>query len=124
MTEPSLIGYVSGWAFDQPIIQPIDPKLVMPKGLALYAHLPDKRDEQKPETTLQVGDKVKIVEAVFFEPCWNNAWVTDMDDYVDDGEVYTVARVEAGKGVQLLYSDGTQRHNYWWWPPASLQKVS
>lgn len=65
MSKPSLIGYVSGWAFDQPIIQPIDPTLVMPKGLALYAYLPDQRDEQKPEPNLQVGDKVKIVEAVF-----------------------------------------------------------
>lgn len=50
MNKPSLIGYVSGWAYGQPIIQPIDPTLVMPKGLALYAYLPNQGGEPKPET--------------------------------------------------------------------------
>lgn len=124
MSKPSLIGFVSGWAYDQPTIQPIDPTLVVPKGLALYAYLPDKRDEPKPETTLQVGDKVKIVAVVSYEPGWNEVWVQAMDDYVGDGEVYTVAGVRDGSGVELMYSDGSPLDPAWWWPPSSLQKVS
>lgn len=124
MSKPALIGYVSGWAFDQPVIQPIDPTLVMPKGLALYAYLPNQEDKPKPETHLQVGDKVKIVAAVSHEPGWNEVWVQSMDDYVGDGEVYTVARVRDGQGIELMCSDGSPLDHGWWWPPASLQKVS
>lgn len=62
------------------------------------------------------GDMVRIVRKTEdFNPGWDNDWVVEMEEMIDDGAVYKVRYVEK-KGIAL-------ERIMWRFDPASLEKV-
>lgn len=61
----------------------------------------------------KVGDRVKVVKAVYKECGWENTWVKPMHSYI--GKIFMVERVDSKKGVFL--------GGEWSFPPSSLELV-
>lgn len=66
----------------------------------------------------QVGDKVRIVRKVASHTGgWMNSWVSRMDEYVNDGKVYTVYSI---RPAGVYFEEDYERYGF---PPAALEKV-
>lgn len=67
----------------------------------------------------KIGDEVKVVKKVEEENGWNNSWVYDMTETVNNGKTYAIAKI-SDNGVYLKSNDGTLSYGY---PVSSLELV-
>lgn len=64
------------------------------------------------------GDTVRIYRTQDDDEAgWNNSWVPEMDNRVNDGRLYTVSCVADDSGIQLYGISGIC------WPWRSLEKI-
>jgi hypothetical protein len=74
--------------------------------------------------SFEVGDRVLIVDGGDWTECtegFDNCWCEDMDHYVGNNIVYTVARISES-GIRLKVDD-VSGITMWSWPPCSLRRV-
>lgn len=71
-----------------------------------------------PKVPLKVGDKVRVFRKVeSFSNGWDNTWeAPEMDQYINNGRVYTIARI-SDMGVRFEEDGG------YGWPEAALELV-
>ena len=64
------------------------------------------------------GDTVRIYRTQKeYDAGWDNCWVEEMDEHVNDGRLYTVRQVEGDSGIRLNEINGIC------WPWRSLEKI-
>lgn len=70
----------------------------------------------------KVGDRVRIFRKVKEENGWINSWVEDMNELINDGNVYVIDRI-CDAGITFSHSQNDRSLIIYSYPPSSLQLV-